>query len=132
MEWLAHNPIADMRGPDFLRLYAAVIVFTLLGCAWLFRLRDPTRLMSAPSVPPELDPYEVAYLRGGENEVIRLVILDLIQRGYLQREVASDYICRSGRAPDARHLGNLERAVFSWFHSSRTAEEIFKDDGLKG
>ena len=60
MDWLMHNAIADMRGPEFLRFYAVVIVFTLALAAWLLRLRDPTRMMSVPSIPTELDPYEIA------------------------------------------------------------------------
>ena len=125
MDGLMHNVIADMRGPDFLRLYGVVIIGTLLLCAWLLWMRDPTRVMSAHSIPSQVDPYEIAYLRGGENEVIRVVILDLIQRGYLQREAGTERICRSGRPPDARHLTDLERTVFNWFQSARSPQDIF-------
>jgi hypothetical protein len=34
MDWLADNPIANMYGPHFLLLYAAVNVITLVAC-WL-------------------------------------------------------------------------------------------------
>ena len=35
-------------------------------------------------IPTKPDPYEIAFLRGGENEVTRLLAFDLINRGYLR------------------------------------------------
>lgn len=61
MEW-----IASMPGPMFLAFYASVTIVTLLGC-WL-ALRTAPDIEPAPLVPPNPDPYEIAYLRGGEDE----------------------------------------------------------------
>src|SRR5438132_9961841 len=43
-----------------------------------------SRVEAAPSDLKPFDPYEVAYLRGGEREVVKLCLFDLLQRGYLE------------------------------------------------
>ena len=77
MEW-----IASMPGPQFLGLYAAVIAATLIGC-W-FAMRNLSGDGPEPMVPLELDPYQLAWLRGGDDEVGRLAVIDLARRGLLQ------------------------------------------------
>ena len=132
MSW-THNPIAEMRGPDFLVFYATVILGTLALCWWRLWKADPTRSMRAPAIPPELDPYEVAYLRGGPNEVLRLVILSLIQRGYLRpdKPEAGDQIEKHPDHPDARYLSKLEKKVFDGFDFAKTAPLIFASESLQ-
>jgi uncharacterized protein (TIGR04222 family) len=139
MDWLVRNPIADMYGPHFLLLYAAVSALTLILCRRALRSADPTRWMVPPPVPPHPDPYELAYLRGGENELVRVVVLGLIQRGYL---AASEHrkawlkagseavVAQAPRPPDPRHLTPLERAVFDGFSSPKSPSEMFKDRAL--
>jgi uncharacterized protein (TIGR04222 family) len=73
------NPF-DLPGPDFLVFYAFLGVFTI-GLLWL------ARRASEPADAPRIDysdPYLLAYLRGGEKEVIRVVMVSLIDRGLLQ------------------------------------------------
>ena len=77
MDSLMHNPIAEMYGPHFLILYGCVIGVTLLGCWWGVRSRDRTGDLLALPLPKEPDPYEIAYLRGTENEVTRLGVKEL-------------------------------------------------------
>jgi hypothetical protein len=61
--------IDDMPGPEFLLLYAGVILATLAICrVWASR-QDPTRHLPTPPVPDDIDPLEIAYLRGTENAV---------------------------------------------------------------
>src|SRR5262249_28454252 len=84
MDWLTNNFIANMIGPDFLLFYACVIAITLGICRWRVDWQDPTAGQTPPRLPTDPDPYEVAYLRGGENEVTRLAVFGLIQRGYLE------------------------------------------------
>src|SRR4051794_41513575 len=83
MDWLIRNPLASMAGPEFLVLYGVVIAATLLWCWWRARAADPTSAQSPPPVPSSPDPYQFAYLRGGENEVTRVAVLTLLQRRYL-------------------------------------------------
>ena len=69
MNWLLHNVVADLYGPYFLLFYATVIVALIVACCRSVRSVDQTRDLDPPEVPAKLDPYEIAYLRGGENEV---------------------------------------------------------------
>lgn len=121
MDWLMLNPIADMYGPHFLILYSIVIVITLLACYWRMRVNDPTQQLPPLPIPANPDPYEVAYLRGGENEVSRLVIFNLIEQGYLYIHERKGYLQSHEKKleqvqdhPDPRQLAPIERKVFSY------------------
>jgi uncharacterized protein (TIGR04222 family) len=73
------NPF-DLPGPAFLVFYAFLGVL-IIGLLWL------VRRASEPADAPRIDysdPYLLAYLRGGQSEVIRVVTVSLIDRGLLQ------------------------------------------------
>ena len=63
-----HNPIANMYGPAFLVFYAAVIAVAFLGCAAYIRSIEPKS--ADREIPRSIDPYEIAYLRGGASRVL--------------------------------------------------------------
>ncbi|MBH8562347.1 TIGR04222 domain-containing membrane protein [Nostoc sp. CENA67] len=117
------NPIANMYGPLFLLFYAFVIVVTLIVCGWGMQ-GDSTAKLPLPSVPTNPDPYEIAYLRGGENEVTRLAVFDLIQRRYL--EIDGKNLKQPLSRPDVNTLTSIEREVLDGFLYSRKASEIFQ------
>src|SRR5437588_12837497 len=72
------NPL-DLRGPEFLLFYLFLIALTPIA---LMILRRAAEAGDAPKM--ELaDPYLIAYLRGGENETLRVAIVSLIDRGLL-------------------------------------------------
>lgn len=131
MDWLMHNAVADMRGPVFLLFYGGVIAATLAACYLVARRLDWTARMPPPAVPPAPDPYEIAYLRGGENEVARSVIFALVQRDALRVVGQSKELIEQvpGR-PDRRALDTIERRVFDWFAEARTVKEIFRPGSL--
>lgn len=128
---LLDNPIADMYGPTFLLFYGSVIVVTCIVCAFMLRAEARAEESVQPSIVPEnLDPYEIAYLRGGEGEVANTIIFTLIQRGYLRQ--SSEYANRIERVGDLPREGFLsaqEYAVLEWFSSPRTGKEIFRPTG---
>lgn len=133
MSWWMHNPIADMYGPDFLFLYSCVIVATLVGCRWRLRSIDPTADLTPLPLGANPDPYEIAYLRAGENEVARVAIFDLIQRGYVQVTENKKWwggteqrLARAPDHPDPRHLSTMGQKLFGFFSSSCTAADIFQ------
>jgi uncharacterized protein (TIGR04222 family) len=131
MDWLMHNPIAEMYGPHFLILYGCLVALTLLGCWWGIRSRDPTADLPALPVPEKPDPYEVAYLRGSENEVTRLVIFNLIQRGYLEAiEIEKDQLAQTPNHPDPRYLSPIQREVFEGFSTPCKASDVFQEMAL--
>ena len=72
--------------------------------------------------------YEMAYLRGGSAEIIRLALFGLIQRGALQITERHQSltkvrrICRAGRSADG--ADPLEQAVHRFVASPRRASEM--------
>ena len=134
MEWLTHNALADMYGPQFLLLYAVVIAVTAVACRAASRRSDWTRSAGPGTVPLSPDPYEIAYLRGGENELIRSVVFSLIQRRYLRIDGDSKRarIERTSETPERRALPPLERRAYEWFSTPRAARELFTPGGLRG
>lgn len=126
MGWLMHNPIADMYGPTFLLFYGCVIVATLVACWWAIRAADPTVSQLPLPLPSNPDPYDIAYLRGGANEVIRLAVFNLMQRGYLkvqerERGTANQKLVKEANHPESRHLSPIERKVFEYVISPGNA-----------
>ncbi|BAY61831.1 hypothetical protein NIES22_18980 [Calothrix brevissima NIES-22] len=113
MDALLHNPIADMYGPDFLLLYGSVIVLITIVCGWF--VQDPTKNQSLPLIPSQPDPYEIAYLRSGAVEVVKVAILNLIQRDYLQ--VSEQLISRTAK-DNLSELQPIEREVLASFSSN--------------
>jgi uncharacterized protein (TIGR04222 family) len=132
MTWLLHNPIADMHGPHFLIFYAATIAVVIASVAVFIRRYDQTRGIAPPPLPKKPDPIEVAYLRGGANEVTRLIVFDLVRRGYLQisGDAAKAEIDRADVRPPVPLTTPLEKLVFSYFATPRDARALFRPGGL--
>ena len=98
MNWFLHNAIADLYGPYFLLFYATAILMLIVAACRSIRAVDRSRDLGPPEIPAKLDPYEVAYLRGGENEVTRVAIASLVQRGLLRTSSARAETGRSTAA----------------------------------
>lgn len=132
MEWLWHNFIADMRGPWFLLFYACASAAAVVVCRVVVRQLDWTGRMPPPPVPAAPDPYEIACLRGGENEVTRAAVFALIKDEWLSfsRRGRKIVIERTTPAPARGALGQVERRAFDWFERPRESGEVFKSGGL--
>ena len=112
MDW-----IANMPGPQFLGLYAAVIVLTLIAA--YMRLsssgRDDT---PNPRVSTAPDPYQMAYLRGGDAEVGKLLLIELARRGYVQERTGTTlsggkvFLRQTDSHPSPALLPAAQRKVF--------------------
>lgn len=133
MNFLLHNPVVDLPGPQFLAFFAIVAIVTCFLACCVRKSVDRTRNLPTPSLPETLDPYEIAYLRGGPHEQKRLVILDLIMRGYLRHVDSSSrllggfpIIAKAPRHPDPRYLDADARMIFDRITSGLKAEEIAK------
>lgn len=132
MNWWLHNVLADMPGPQFLLFFGALIVATIFVAATIVRSSDPTRGLDPPPIPKKPDAVEIAYLRGGTNEVTRLVVFDLIRRGYLKTtgEGMSSRIERNDTRPREPLMDPLDRNVFDYFATRRDAKDLFRPGGL--
>jgi len=147
MDILLHNFIADMPDPDFLGFYALAIVTTLYFCWILKHVADCSRFLPRPFVPEQPDPYELAYLRNGEEEVARLAVFNLIRQGLLEivPDPANNSKQRVQRASlslekrdrtgsrkidgsSASQLCSMERCVFDWFAQPRTGLKVASNE----
>jgi len=122
--------VKDPFPPGQLKLTMGYIALVIFSCAvgWhILRSRDPTVSAAHHKVAQHLDPFEVAYLRGGPSESFILAVFDLIRRGFLSivGEPGQMIRCvRTGEPGNPRHLPEIDRRVFEWFETSRTAREI--------
>jgi len=133
MDWLLHNFIADMPGPSFVGAFAGVAVMVLAACYLAIRRRDPTKLLAPPEVPSKVDPYEIAYLRGGANEVVRVVVYALRQRGFIAVRTENIGFMHTStttklgqrRDPPDEQLTGLEARVFDSVRRPKEASDLF-------
>ncbi len=97
-----------------------MIVVLIVACFRSIRAVDRTGDLGPPEIPAKLDPYEVAYLRGGENEVTRVAIASLIQRGLLRIVEQKKWIVTikkidRGREPESPRAAHRSKpAVWKW------------------
>jgi uncharacterized protein (TIGR04222 family) len=135
MNWLLHNAIADLYGPYFLLFYAMTIVAIVAACYSSIRRADRTKDLELPPIRGKVDPYEIAYLRGGPNEVARVAIASLMQRGLLRITEKTNRLSTSkeidgGRKPSHGELSPLESVVFEWPGYPATPSRIFQPSGI--
>src|SRR5262245_10482548 len=118
------NPY-DQSGPDFLLFY---FFFSLIVIIAIVVLRRHAESGPAPKI--ELgDPYLIAYLRGGENEALRVAVVSLVDRGLL---VMNDQtIHRADHATSDMAKNSIEYEVLKKFGVPDKAASIFKDGDLK-
>jgi uncharacterized protein (TIGR04222 family) len=115
--------LLEMRGPEFLTLYASVAAIAIAALIVVRWVGDPSRGKAPPPLPEEMDPRELAWLRGGLEELVRLSGLELIQRGYIRYRESGDLIC-SADPPRKRHLSRGLRAMLDLVKDQPTAKEL--------
>jgi hypothetical protein len=92
--------------------------------------------MTHPIAPGRVDPYEVAYLRGGRNELARVIIISLVERQLLELSTPDTGLLRSfvrgtryirQRNPRVHPvLSQVEQAVYGWFGEPRSTADVFR------
>jgi len=132
MEILIDNPLGTMYGPYFLIFFGFIIFFAVIILALVKSQFDKTDRLGVPSIPPNIDPYEIAYLRGGNNEVARSLIFSLMQKGYIEIDDASKpvYIKKTQSPPKTNSLNPIEQLTLGWLGNLREPREIFDQNGL--
>lgn len=138
MNFWQDNFIGNMYGPHFLLFYAVVIGVVLAVTRWQVRSADRTLEERVDDPPDPVEATDLALLRGNVNEVLRLTVVELVQRGFLRVVEGTFFGMTSGQkiaqaptAPDPRFLSRLQRPVFDFFKSPRKASELFSDKSLK-
>ncbi len=129
VEILFENPLGSMYGPYFLALYAMFILFVLIVLRVMKSLVDSTDKLPMPSISSQIDPYQLAYLRGGTNELARTVLFNLLQKNLLEH-AESKTLKRTAAATNISRLNSIETAAMGWIGNGRTNNEIFQSGGL--
>lgn len=132
MEILLENPLATMYGPFFLVFYGFVIAFILIILG-IKRLQvDQTNKIGLPPIPSRIDPYEIAYLRGGTNEMARSVVFSLIQKGCVEidNNPTAPKIKRINNPVNRQSLNQIEQLALDWLGFERESKDIFQPNGL--
>ena len=115
------NPF-DLRGPEFLAFYLVFGVATLV-VLWLVRRAGEADTTSHAM----LDDYvEIAYLRGGPQEAMRVATLNLVNRGLLEVH-GDDRLQAAGRSGAEALSRPIERRLLAKFRESEKASTIFSD-----
>jgi uncharacterized protein (TIGR04222 family) len=133
MDFLFDNPLANLYGPYFLIFYICFIVCTIIGYRVLRERIDKTAHYAIPPIPVNPDPFEIAYLRGGANELARAAVFSLNQKSLLRfaNNEKTSHIYPTGFQFDKRDLKPIERTTLEWFSATRETKELFSQkDGL--
>jgi uncharacterized protein (TIGR04222 family) len=132
MDFLFDNPLANLSGLLFLSIYGGTIFIAGI-VFYLFKSNlDWTSKLPVPLIPKSPDPFEIAYLRGGENEFARTLVFSLTQKGFLQvfNDGKKSHITLAKTQPNWTMLSPMEREILKWFQSTRETSEIFEEYGL--
>ncbi len=130
MDFLVDNPIANIYGPYFLIFYAAFIIFVITVLVIAKKSLDGTDKIPLPIIPNEIDPYEIAYLRGDRQELARSLIFGLVQKGYLEFDDSNTKIIRLNKNGNLKRLSRIEEVTLDWFGTQRTTSDVFASNGL--
>ncbi len=118
------NPF-DQSGPEFLLFYLFFSLVVIIAIVFLRR-----RAESGPSPRIDLgDPYLIAYLRGRENEALRVAVVTLVDRGLLVMDENS--VHRADHVTLEMAKNPIEYEVLKKFSYPDKAASVFKDDDLK-
>jgi len=132
MDFLFDNPLANLEGPYFLVLYISFIISTIIGYRVLRTRHDKTARFAIPPIPVNPDPFEIAFLRGGANELARAVVFSLVQKNLLKilNEEKISRICPTNFGFERRSLKPIELTALEWFSVNREPKELFQTNGL--
>lgn len=127
MDFLTDNPLINLRGPEFLIAFAIISGSCVLCAYWRSRKADPTHAMRPPPIPESVDPFDVAFLRGGYPDLVRLTVLDLVGRGYLQADSHAERIIGVPKPPNPKYLSGTQSVVYEWMKPGRYVAQIMSD-----
>ena len=125
MNWFTDNPIANLRGPEFLLVYIGLIACVAIVMWHWLRSQDASHSLPPNPLPEEIDPMEIAYLRGRQPELARVLVLRLVQRGFLEVvQRKSPEVGRVASPPDERVLSVIEKDAYNQFIYPRDASTL--------
>ena len=114
-----------LRGPQFLVLFAAFAVVVYFIVDALIKTRE----LRLPSDPRIRDPYAIAYLRGEERELLRVVAMSLVLRRLLSVE-GKTFLTVDRAEIDRVHSG-VEQQILRLCQKPYSAPGLIGDFGFK-
>lgn len=118
------NPL-DLPGPQFLIFYAVFGTAVILIVRMLIQRRETAVGMPKLNLT---DPYEIAMLRGGESETLRVAAISLVDRRLLK--VQGDALIETSKASKDHARRPIEKAILANFARSAPAHEMFSKPSL--
>ena len=114
------NPL-DLRGPQFLLFYLCLGIAVTIVAVWVRRSREH------PADPPRplADYLEIAFLRGGAAETVRVAILNLVDRGVLA--LSGETVQIAAGEQTAHLFRPTERAIATRARQVSKAAELLAD-----
>jgi uncharacterized protein (TIGR04222 family) len=125
------NPF-DLRGPEFLVFYVVLSAATVAALRIYRWWRESQDLGSERAAARDVaqDPYQVAFLRGGRDEVLRIAVVSLIERGLL--EARGDKLAATDPEAAGKARRALDKAILTKFADEGTAQSLYSDDVVLG
>jgi uncharacterized protein (TIGR04222 family) len=124
------TPLSTMSAGEFSVAYLGVsAIILMLGWAWS-KMVDTSMRGSMPRVDGPLDPQELAYMADGVEGVARLVLHDMVARGYLDTRVEESVfkkeqlVCPPKAVKPLSYLTPLEREVVQAVDRPVGADEL--------
>lgn len=115
----------NLTGPEFLLFFA---VFGICASGFPLIRRRRQGADATEPLPRITDPIQIATLRGGYEEAVRMLVVILVERGFVERGGTK----LTAVAKNADYLTNkLEVAVFNYFSSSRHLSGVLKDPAVR-
>jgi uncharacterized protein (TIGR04222 family) len=114
------NPF-DFTGPAFLCFFT---VLATVSIGWLVWARANGERYPVPKSDLS-DPYQIAFLRGGEQECVRVAVISLIDRGLITVLEKNTLIAKDGAAGIVRH--RLEKVLLGKLAAGKTVDRLFDD-----
>lgn len=131
MDFLTNNFIANLYGPAFLGLYVVVIIIAFIFVNQSFYFIDKTKKNESPRIPSTPDPYCIAYIRSGPREIIKLILFNLLERGYFQLSFSKNSLKRRNNHPPLENLSEVEKEVFDWIKNPIALEDVIDSNALQ-
>ena len=117
------NPF-ELHGFAFLFFYIVLGVVTLIALRFWFKFSEPAK----SALPKFNDPYLIAYLRGGEDEAIKVATISLADRGLLKMD--GDKLKRKYSDKDLAQR-EIEQAILKACARPAEGSDVLKDADAK-
>lgn len=110
-----------LNGPAFLGFYVLFAALVLI-LQWHYTNREGGNVKRALGDSLTADPYRIAYLRGAEEETVRLAVVNLVDRGLLEYDGGTLQVTRTERSDFLRRP--LDRAILARCARGASPDEL--------